>query len=149
MAKKTSAFPTPEAFADILKSLQAPAPMNALVSPQMEQFWDAQEKLLSESERFTRHWFERRHEAIRTALDAARTATSAERPDPAKTMEAMVEWQRHSVERLVEDAREWFDTVSRCADYVTKTEAEAVEETIGEAKDLARKTTRSAKSEPI
>ncbi|SDC49277.1 phasin family protein [Ruegeria marina] len=149
MAQKYTAFPSPEAFADILKSLQAPAPMTTLVSPQMEQFWDAQEKLLSESERFTRHWFERRHEAIRTALDAARTATSSERADPAKAMEAMLDWQRHSVERLVEDAREWFDTVSRCADYVTKTEAEAVGETIGEAKELTRKATRSAKSEPI
>ncbi|MCE8515429.1 phasin family protein [Ruegeria pomeroyi] len=149
MAKTDTTKITPASFTEVLKSMQGPVSMTSLVQPQLEQFWDAQEKLLAESERFTRHWFERRHEAIRTALDAARSATAADPSNPAEAMETVMDWQRHSVERMVEDAREWFDTVSRCADYVTKTEAEAVEETLGEARDIARKATKSAKSEPV
>ncbi|KUJ73617.1 hypothetical protein AVO45_13515 [Ruegeria marisrubri] len=149
MTRKKTKADAPKAFSDILKPLQAASSVNPLLKPQIEQFWDAQEKFLDETERFAHHWFERRHEAIRTALTAARAATAEGRADPAKAMEAMLDWQRHSMERLVEDAREWLDTMSRCASYATETEAEAVEETLEEAAEIARKSTKSAKSEPV
>lgn len=149
MTTKTSKADAPKTFSEILKPMQAAASINPLFKPQIEQFWDAQEKFLDETERFTHHWFERRHEAIRTALNAARTTSGSGQADPAKAMEAMLDWQRHSMERLIEDAREWFDTVSRCANYAAETEAEAVEETLGEATKMAKESTKSAKSEPV
>ncbi len=149
MPAKTPKTETPEIFSDVLKSMQSAASFNPMIRPQIEQFWNAQEKMLDEAEAFARHWFERRHEASRTALETARTATSAERADPSAALQAMTDWQRHSVERMVEDAREWFDMMSRCANYVSETETEAVEEALDEASKLAKKATKSVRSEPV
>ncbi|TMV05612.1 hypothetical protein FGK63_16345 [Ruegeria sediminis] len=149
MTTKSTKAETPKSFSDVLKSIQTAASMNPVMKPQIAQFWDAQEKMLDEAELYTRHWFERRHEAIRTALDAARAATAVNQSDPARATQTMLDWQRRSMERMVEDAQEWLDTMSRCASYVTRTEAEAVGETIEEAAELAKKSTKSAKSEPV
>lgn len=140
-------------FADVLKPMQSAmlfGPMiSPMIKPQVEQFWDAQEKMLDEAEAFTRHWFARRHEAARTALDAARTAASGDDAGPAAAMQALSEWQRHSAERLAEDGQEWLAMIARCASYVSETEVEAVEETLSEAVSMAEKTTATAKSEPV
>ncbi|WP_372573538.1 hypothetical protein [Ruegeria jejuensis] len=120
-----------------------------MITPQIEQFWNAQDKLLDEAEAFSRHWFQRRHEAARTALEVARETTSGDSVEPAKAMQTLAEWQRHSIERMVEDAREWFDVVSRCAQHVSETEADAVEKTAEAVTKVARKTKSTAKSEPV
>lgn len=140
---------TPGLFAEALKPLQSAMLFNPVFRPQVEQFWDVQEKLLDEAEVFTRHWFRRRHEAARTALDAARTAVSGDPIGPAGVIEAFSEWQRHSAERLAEDGREWLGMMSRCASYASETEAEAVEEAAGEAVKITRKAVKPAESEPV
>ncbi|MEW2915069.1 phasin family protein [Leisingera sp. JC11] len=122
---------------------------NPMYKPQVEQFWNVQEKILDEAEEFTRHWFERRHEAARTALDAARTVVSADPSRPADAFEAFTEWQRHSAERIAEDGREWFGMMSRCARYASETEAEAVGEAAGEAAEITRKAVKRAQSDPV
>lgn len=149
MAKTTNTAATTAQFAKLFQNMQATVPVNKLMEPQIEQFWDAQDKILNETQRFMMHWFARRHEAIRSGLNAARAATAEKQSDPAAVMTVMMDWQKHSAERLAEDARDWFETMSRCAEYVVKTEKAVLDETMSEAADVARKATRSAKSEPV
>lgn len=149
MTGKKSETGMPDLYPDILKTLQGAMSMNPAVTPQIEQFWDAQERVLDEAETYARHWFERRHEATRTALEAARAATSSDKGDAARAFQAVAEWQRHSAERLVEDAREWYEMVTRCANYVTETETEVVEEALDEAAKMAKKSVKASKSEPV
>lgn len=149
MANKSEQNSATAQFAKVLQTLQATVPANKLMEPQIEQFWDAQEKLLNETQRFMAHWFARRHEAVRSGLDAARAATTNKSSDPAAVMSVMMDWQKHSAERMVQDAKDWFETMSRCAEYVVKTESAALDETMSEAADVARKATKSAKSEPV
>lgn len=149
MAKTSDPNTATAQFAKFFESMQTAVPSNPLVTPQIEQFWDAQEKLLAETQRFTQHWFERRHEAIRSGLATARAATTAPQNDPGAAMTAMVDWQKQSAERLAEDAKEWFETMSRCAEYVVSTETEVLEDSMKEAADMTRKATKSAKSEPV
>ena len=145
MAKKTSPTDLTNIYADTLKSMQSVMRPNLLMAPQAGHFWEMQEHLLDESEAFMRHWFERRHEATRTALVAARTTTGDGSGKPADAMQTITEWQRQSIERMVEDAREWLDTVQRCANYVSTSEVEAAEEVLEGAKRAAA----TAKSEPV
>lgn len=146
MAKKTTSQTDLAAFyADTLKSMQSAFQPNLMVAPQAEHFWQIQDHLLDETESFMRHWFERRHEATRTALAAARKTIGDESGTPGEAMQTIAEWQRHSMERMVEDAREWLDTVQRCASYVSASEVEAAEEVL----EGAKKATKSTKSEPV
>ncbi|WP_170381623.1 phasin family protein [Ruegeria atlantica] len=149
MPNKNSNPGYPTNLVDVFKQMQPPALGNSAFGAQIEQFWDAQEKMLAETEVFAQHWFERRHEAVRSALQAARSASSANPSDPTKALQSMAEWQRHSAERLVADAQEWFETVARCAAYVAETEAEAVEKTVDDVASTAKKMGKSSKSEPV
>lgn len=149
MAKKEDTPQTPALFSDVMKSAQSMMSMNPVFAPQIEQFWDAQEKMLNEAENYTHHWFQRRHEATRTALDTARKATSAGDGDPTTAMQAMMDWQRHSMERMAEDAREWFEMVSRCTGQVTEGEVEAVDESVKEAAKTVKKAGRTSKTTPV
>lgn len=142
MPTKSTKPKTPEALTDVLKSMRGMMSVNPMVAPQVEQFWNAQDRLLNEAEEYSRLWFQRRHEATRTALEVARGMTSDEKKDPTKAIQAMAEWQRHSMERMVEDAREWFEMVSRCAQHASETEADAISENT----DAATKTAGKSKS---
>ncbi|WP_171103496.1 MULTISPECIES: phasin family protein [unclassified Ruegeria] len=139
----------PATLVDIFKQMQPPTAGNAAFGAQIEQFWDAQEKMLEETEAFAQHWFERRHMAVRTALQAARNVSSANPSDPSEALKSIAEWQRHSSERLVADAQEWFETVARCAAYVAETEAEAVEKTVEDISTATKSAGKSSKSEPV
>ncbi len=149
MPTKSTKTESPEVFTDVLRSMQGMMSANPLIAPQVEQFWNAQDKLLDEAEEYSRHWFRRRHEAARTALEAARETTSGDRIEPAKAMNTMTEWQRHSIERMVEDAREWFEMVTRCAQYVSDAEAEAIGENVEAASKAGRKAAKPTKSSPV
>ena len=140
---------TMDVLKEILQPMQSVTLFNPILKPQLEQFWKAQEKILDESESFARHWFERRHEAARTGLGAARDAVSGDGPDPAAMMKVVADWQHHSAERMAEDTREWFDMLFRCASFVSETEAGAAEEMLDEGAKLARRATRSARSERV
>ncbi|CUH49212.1 phasin family protein [Ruegeria atlantica] len=149
MSRKKTNTNSPTSLLDIFKQMQPPMSGNPAFGAQIEQFWDAQEKFLEETEAFAQHWFERRHEAVRTALQAARNVSSANPSDPSKAFQSMAEWQRHSAERLVADAQEWFETVSRCASYVAETEVEAVEKTVDDVAAATKSAGKSSKSEPV
>ncbi len=149
MSTKKSNSNYPASLVDVFKQIQPPVSSNPAFGAQIEQFWDAQEKMLEETEAFAQHWFERRHEAVRTALQAARKVSSANPSDPPKALQTITEWQRHSAERLVADAQEWFETVARCASYVAETEAEAVEKTVDDVVAATKSAGKPSKSEPV
>lgn len=149
MSAKKSNSNYPTTLVDVFKQMQPPMTGNPAFGAQIEQFWDAQEKMLEETEAFAQHWFKRRHEAVRTALQAARSMSSANPSDPSEALQSMTEWQRHSSERLVADAQEWFETVARCAAYVAETEVEAVEKTVDDVASATKKAGKSSKSDPV
>ncbi|WP_299847375.1 hypothetical protein [uncultured Roseovarius sp.] len=145
MAKKNPTTEMPEFYSDVVKSLQSALSPSPMIAPQVEQFWNTQENILNEAEAYTRHWFERRHEATRTAMLAARKSTTGEKGAPGDAMQTIADWQRHSMERMVEDAHEWLNMITRCANYVSQSELEIAEA----AKKTAEKAVKSAKSEPV
>ncbi|WP_101067954.1 phasin family protein [Roseovarius salinarum] len=138
-----------KSISEILRPAQEALSLNPVFGPQVEQFWAAQEKMLDETETFTRHWFERRHEAARTALDAARKASASGTSDPAEAMQAMRDWQQHSMERMTADAREWFDCMARCAGHFVSGEMEASEAAVGTAAKQAGAAAKSKSSTPV
>lgn len=109
-----------------------PVSPGVVVGPQMKQFWKAQDKILSEAEAFTRHWFARRHEATKAALSACERATAAHPADAAEAVEVFREWQTRSVERVAEDLREWMDLWVRCAGHLVRGEVGASTDTLDE-----------------
>lgn len=115
-------------FADSLKPLRDAMLFNPVFRPQVEQFWNVQEKILDEAEEFTRYWLQRRHAVEPTALKVARTAVSGESEGPKEAVKALSEWQRHSAERVAEDSRERLETMSRCVRLAGSMGAEAVGE---------------------
>ncbi len=145
MNKKKSTTELPEHFTNVFKSMQRVISANPLIAPQAEHFWQTQEKLLEATETFTRSWFDRRHEATRTAMLAARKASEKEGATPNEAMQTIAEWQRHSMERMVEDAREWLEMITCCANIATVSELQAAEEALKETE----KVTKAAKTEPV
>ena len=97
--------------------------------PHVLHFSQAQDKALDEAERFTSRWFDRRHAATRTALQAAGQLRRADF-DSGATQSILQDWHAQSVERLAEDASDWIALWSNCASLFAKGEIEAEEEII-------------------
>jgi hypothetical protein len=112
--------------------------LGQFTAPQIACFWRMQDGLLHEAEAFCTSWFERRHEATRSALEAV---TTMKMGDPAGAMRAIADWQLHSAQRLSEDARECWSMMSRCAGSAVRQEVEAAEEV---AEQSAKSVQRSA-----
>ncbi|MCO4847870.1 MAG: hypothetical protein KC448_07850 [Yoonia sp.] len=112
------------ALADLMTLTQQVVTLNPMLRPQVEQYWQAQEKMLKEAETFTKHWFERRHTAAKSALETARDVTNGGSASP-DAMRVLSDWQRQSLERAVVDSQEWIDLCTRCVEHVTTAEVEA------------------------
>src|SRR6056297_656440 len=98
-------------YADLIEQTRGLLAVNPLLRPQMEQFWRAQDDVLKEAEAFTHAWFERRHEAARSALDIARKM-NGNGSDPSTALRGMMDWQQHSLQRLAGDMQEWAEFCS-------------------------------------
>ena len=85
---------------DLARQTQALFKLNGTAAPQFEQVMKVQEGMLEQAETFTRHWIERRQDAVETALEALNKMNSTDKPDPAAAMQAIFDWQRGSFERL-------------------------------------------------
>lgn len=94
-------------FTDLARQTQALFKLNGAALPQIETVMKMQEGMLEQAGTFTRHWIERRQEAVETALEAMTEMQSADRSDPAAAMRAIADWQRGSMERLAADMQEW------------------------------------------
>jgi hypothetical protein len=134
MAEKDSAT-----IMDFFRQAPTLFAVNPMIGPQVEQFWLAQQQILREAESFSEHWFDRRKAAAETALDVAREMSANGGSNPAASLETMTQWQRHSMERVAEDFREWVELCSRCAGHVATAEVTA-------EKDGLEKTAKSAAS---
>lgn len=130
----------PTKVGDLMAQARTMFALNPAVAPQMEQFWKAQEGILEETEAFSRAWFERRHEAAKTALEAVQT-TNGNGADTSAAMRGMVDWQQASFQRLTKDMQEWVDLCTRCGRRMTEAEIDAskegVEKVVKRAKSAA------------
>lgn len=106
-----------------------------VLGPQVAHFWRMQEMMLNEAEAFSAHWFQRRHQATRSALRAGAAFGGG---DPLAGMKAITEWQAQSAQRLVEDAREYWEMVARCAGLAIREEIEATGDAAGQVVKTAR-----------
>ena len=127
----------------LFRQMSAMVAVNPMIAPQAKHILQAQEKMLQDAEAFSEHWFKRRHAATRTALDAARDVASNGGSEPAAAIEVITDWQRHSIERITEDFREWVDLCMRCAGHVAGAEVEAEKEAV---KKTAKQVTSASKA---
>lgn len=136
------------AFSDAMRQVQGMFAMNPMMGPQMEQFWKAQDAILEDAEDYAKSWFERRHEATHSALDTVRKI-NGNGTDPTSAMQAMAEWQRHSMERLTQDMQDWVEMCSRCAGRLASAEMQAAGEGIEEAGSRAKSASKSKNATPV
>ncbi len=137
------------AVTDMLKQTREFMSLNPMLAPQMEHFWEAQDAILSETEDFAKHWFERRHIATRSALHTARNLMGNGSSDPAGAMKELANWQQHSAQRIAEDFKEWFELCSTCTGLLTSAEQEASSETLDTVKKRTAAVTRKEKCTPV
>jgi hypothetical protein len=122
--------------------------LTPLVAPQLERFWSAQDRILDEAEGFSRAWFERRHEAAETALEALRKA-NGDGTDLSAAMRAMVDWQQSSFQRLTDDVQDWVELCSRCAGRMTRAEVEAGKDGADEVAKRTKAVAKTNHSTPV
>lgn len=122
---------------------------NPMMAPPFEQFWKAQENVLQEAEAFSRGWFQRRHDAAKSALDATRKAAGNGASDSSSALQAISEWNRHSVERMTEDFREWMKFCTQCAGHLSAAELEAGKQELEEAGKRAAAGSKTKHATPV
>lgn len=118
---------TKSPVAEYIEQARGMMAFNPALAPPMEQFWKAQDRILNDAEAVTKAWFERRHEAARSALDAVRTM-NGNGADPAAAMQAMAEWQHGSFKRLAEDVQQWVELCATCAGRMNDAKVDAVKQ---------------------
>lgn len=135
-------------LADLVEQARGMMAVNPMLTPRVEQFWQAQDSLLQEAETFSEAWFQRRHEAAQSARDVAQKM-NGDATDPSKVMDGIMEWQRHSFERMAEDMQQWVDFCARCAGHMTATELEAEKDGVEEAAKRTKSATKTNHSTPV
>ncbi len=144
MAKSdTSVFKT--AAEDTMKAAQGYFMANPAFLPQSRHFWQVQDRVLQEAEKFSTAWFKRRHDATHAALDAAAKIAKDGLNDPAKTAQTIADWQAHSMKRLAEDAKGCAEMMTGCVNSIATHEAEAAKETT----ETARRVTKTTENTPV
>lgn len=133
---------------DLMEQMQGMLALNPAIGPRMEEFWKTQDRILEEAEAFSKAWFERRHDAARTALEAVRKA-NGNGSDPSAAMQAMVEWQQQSFRRMAEDMQEWIELCSHCAARMTQAEIEAGKDGADDTAKRAKSAAGTTKATPV
>lgn len=109
-------------ISDMMAQAQTVFAGNPQIGAQMTQLLETQQRFLKEAQEYSEHWFARRQEATKTAMDAAKDISGDGASDPAAAMAVMSDWQKHAMERLVTDVQEWVELCSRCTGDMTKSE---------------------------
>ncbi len=128
-----------------MRSTQQLFAANPMTGTHARDFWEMQQRMLAEAENFTSAWFVRRNQATRAAMQASEKLANSGPSNPAVLLEVMAEWQKASMERMSDDARECGEMLGRCAGLLMRTEIDAAEE----AKDKIKKATKTADSQPV
>lgn len=145
----SSPKPATTPIGDILNRSQKMLGTIPVMGPQAAHFWEAQDNILSDTETFARQWFERRHTATRTALEAAMDISANGSSDPAYALKSVADWQTHSMERIAEDFRDWLDLCSRCADHFGQAEMNAGQDSLQEITKSTTSTKRKKDDVPV
>lgn len=119
---------------DLAQQTQALFKLNGTAASQFEQFWKMQDSMLKEAETFARHWFERRHNATETAVEALHEMGSTGQTDPVAAMQAISNWQRGSAERLTEDLQDLMTLYTHLTQAATTAQAEAASSGVDQGK---------------
>lgn len=135
-------------FTDVMEQARGMMAANPILGPQMEQFWKAQDGILQEGEAFSKAWFQRRHEAAQSALEAVRDV-KGNGADPSAAMRTMIDWQQHSFQRIADDMQQWVELCSRCAGRMTSAEMEAGKEGVEEVAKRAKSTAKTRHATPV
>ena len=135
-------------FTDLMKQTQAMMALTPMLTPQMEQFWKAQDDMLEDAEAFSKAWYARRHDAARSALKAVRKLNGSGMT-PMSVMQEMAEWHRHSLERLTEDMQHMMSLCARCAGRIATAETLAAEKTLEETTKQSKAATATSKATPV
>ncbi len=122
-------------LAEMMQRTKGMFAVNPMIAPQQEHFWKAQDRILDETEAYSKAWFARRHEAARSALETVHRI-SGNGSDPSAALQAMANWQQGSFKRMAEDMQQWVDLCTTCAGRVAEAEVEAGREG---ADELARR----------
>ncbi len=133
---------------DVMEQARTMFALNPMAGPQMEQFWKAQDGILKETEAFSNAWFQRRHDAAKTALEAVQAA-NGNGADPSAAMRAVVDWQQGSVQRMADDMQDWVDLCSRCAGQVTQAESDAGKQGAEKVAKRAKSAAKTQDSTPV
>lgn len=136
-------------FDDAIKQTQEMVAMNPVAAPQLEQFWRAQDGILEAAETFSQGWFQRRHEATKAAIGVARMIGSSGGARPDAAARALTDWQRDSVERLVEDFQGWIEFCTSCAGHVSEAQMEAGKEGLETVEKRAGAATKLRHATPV
>ena len=124
---------------DLARQTQALFNLNGAAMPRVETVMKVQEGMLEQAETFTRHWIERRQEAVETGLEALNKISPTGKPDPATAMRAIVDWQRGSVERLNADLQDWMTMCLQATQLATAEQAKAASSEADQGKATAAK----------
>lgn len=135
-------------FADLMKQTQGMMAWTPMLTPQMEQFWKAQEDMLEDAEAFSKAWYARRHDATRSALKAVRKLNGSG-VTPMSVMHEMADWQRHSLERLSEDMQHLMGLCARCAGRIASAETIAAEKALKETAKQGKAATATSMATPV
>ena len=128
-----------------ISSMNVAFSANPALGPHAWHFWQTQELMLDEAQKFWSAWFKRRHEATQSAMRASQKVAAEGASDPAAAMKIMTDWQAHSMERIAEDAKECMELMTRCAGLAANNEVEAMEEAV----ETTQKATKTSKSKPV
>jgi hypothetical protein len=131
----------PEQFFRTTQQLFAVNPMMSMTSPPLRQIWVTNDKILEEFEELAHAWVERRHEANRTAIEAAKAITDNRSGDMTDAVRIMSDWLTKSMERLSEDAKDNYEFCVKCASHMAGGSVAAGEEL---AESVTEQTRRAA-----
>lgn len=90
-------------FEAFQQTFQTFASLRATIGENWVRFWLSQDKIIDGMQEFAAGWFERRHQATLTALEAAQR--SCEANSPAEVMQEFQTWAMGSLQRIAEDGR--------------------------------------------
>ncbi|MFP3944373.1 MAG: hypothetical protein ACLFWF_10795 [Alphaproteobacteria bacterium] len=128
----------PEQLIRTTQQFFAANPMMSMTAPPLRQIWVTNDKILDDFEELTHNWCERRHEANRTALEAAKAMSDTRGTDVSDAVKIMSDWLTKSMERLSEDAKENYEFCVKCASHMAGGSVAATEQ-------LAESTSEQAK----
>ena len=116
-----------------------------VLATQSTHYWQAQDRFLTEFEKFSTAWFKRRHEATQSALEASKQMTEEAAKDPAAAMKVIAQWQTHAMERLTQDAQACAEMMTNCVGALVQNEVAAVEESV----ETTKRAMKQSKSEAV